>query len=318
MHILVMFTFPWKLGLTESSCLTNGSARKRWPDHGGSPADGRFKSSLHQTKSCSLERITGISADVLCNITQIEDESIAHRMSWMARRQTTRVEDIAYSLMGIFDVSMPLLYGEGEKAFTRLQEEIIKGSVDHSLFAWNAMPSDNFTSFGEVQLTSVFATHPSQIIHSSGFHRRRLDDGDSSGESYSLTNMGVQTRFRLQLYHHLLQIRGPIRIEPSSENDRVYLAVLGCQYPDTTAPMRYQPAIFIQRFSAAKPQFVRIAIAGVVAVHNDVDKLAYTGVIGLNRSRLETVYLCKTVPECVRSNIADVSTKGRLSLNRPY
>jgi hypothetical protein len=46
----------------------------------------------------------------------------------MENRDTTREEDKAYSLLGIFDVHMPLLYGEGEKrAFRRLQEEIDKG-----------------------------------------------------------------------------------------------------------------------------------------------------------------------------------------------
>jgi hypothetical protein len=43
---------------------------------------------------------------------------------------------MAYSLFGIFGVNLPLLYGEGEKAFFRLQEEILKQSTDHSIFAW--------------------------------------------------------------------------------------------------------------------------------------------------------------------------------------
>ncbi|KAK3695763.1 hypothetical protein B0T22DRAFT_478391 [Podospora appendiculata] len=51
-------------------------------------------------------------------------------------RHTTRVEDQAYALLGLFDVNMPLLYGEREKAFLRLQEEIIKRSTDESIFAW--------------------------------------------------------------------------------------------------------------------------------------------------------------------------------------
>ncbi len=63
--------------------------------------------------------------------------SIANRMSWAANRDATRAEDIAYSLFGIFDVHMPLLYGEGlPKAFRRLQEEIMKYLDDHTLFAW--------------------------------------------------------------------------------------------------------------------------------------------------------------------------------------
>ncbi|KAH5280559.1 hypothetical protein HBI72_021710 [Parastagonospora nodorum] len=82
-----------------------------------------------------LEKITSIDIDVLAN-GSIESISIARRMSWAAKRQTTRIEDQAYSLLGIFDVNMPLLYGEGKKAFRRLQEEIMKISDDQSLFAW--------------------------------------------------------------------------------------------------------------------------------------------------------------------------------------
>ncbi|KAI6023037.1 hypothetical protein BKA83DRAFT_595498 [Pisolithus microcarpus] len=62
---------------------------------------------------------------------------IAHIMSWAADRKTTRVEDRAYSLLGLFGVNMPMLYGEGSKAFQRLQLEIIRVSSDHSIFAWN-------------------------------------------------------------------------------------------------------------------------------------------------------------------------------------
>jgi len=57
-------------------------------------------------------------------------------MSWAASRTTTRVEDRAYSLMGLLDVNMPMLYGEGKKAFHRLQLEIIRTSNDQSIFAW--------------------------------------------------------------------------------------------------------------------------------------------------------------------------------------
>src|ERR1700733_3963544 len=59
-------------------------------------------------------------------------------MSWASKRESTRVEDVAYYLMGMFGINMPLFYGEGERAFTRLQEEIMKVSDDHSLFAWKS------------------------------------------------------------------------------------------------------------------------------------------------------------------------------------
>lgn len=63
--------------------------------------------------------------------------SVAQRMSWVSTRRTSRNEDMAYCLMGLFEVNMPILYGEGsKKAFRRLQEEILRNSSDHSLFAW--------------------------------------------------------------------------------------------------------------------------------------------------------------------------------------
>ncbi|KAK7988524.1 hypothetical protein PG989_008839 [Apiospora arundinis] len=62
--------------------------------------------------------------------------SVASRMFWASKRQTTRCEDAAYCLMGLFNVNMPLLYGEGRKAFVRLQEEIIKISTDTSILAF--------------------------------------------------------------------------------------------------------------------------------------------------------------------------------------
>jgi hypothetical protein len=68
---------------------------------------------------------TGIEQQYLLK-GDIEFASVAKRMSWAAKRRTTRVEDMAYCLLGIFGVNMPLLYGEGTKAFTRLQEEIMK------------------------------------------------------------------------------------------------------------------------------------------------------------------------------------------------
>ncbi|EXL54233.1 hypothetical protein FOCG_07312 [Fusarium oxysporum f. sp. radicis-lycopersici 26381] len=55
--------------------------------------------------------------------------SVAQRLSWSSERNTTRPEDKAYSLLGIFDVHMPMIYGESiENALRRLHEEIGKNS----------------------------------------------------------------------------------------------------------------------------------------------------------------------------------------------
>jgi len=84
-----------------------------------------------------LFEITKIQPGILRG-GKLSDISVAERMSWASRRQTTREEDLAYCLMGVFDVNMPMMYGEGPKAFVRLQEYIMQDSDDHSLFAWRA------------------------------------------------------------------------------------------------------------------------------------------------------------------------------------
>lgn len=67
-------------------------------------------------------------------------------MSWAASRSTTRIEDRAYYLMGLSEIHMPMLYGEGERGFYRLQEEIIKQSNDMSIFCWTDTTA-NFSTY---------------------------------------------------------------------------------------------------------------------------------------------------------------------------
>jgi hypothetical protein len=83
-----------------------------------------------------INEITGIPNRLLSGEVELVVFSVAERMSWASNRTTTRVEDEAYSLMGIFGVNMPLLYGEKQQAFRRLQEEIMRTTDDQSLFAW--------------------------------------------------------------------------------------------------------------------------------------------------------------------------------------
>ncbi|OJT04045.1 hypothetical protein TRAPUB_5281 [Trametes pubescens] len=85
----------------------------------------------------TLEEITGVNFDILAGrVTDLDTISIAKRMSWAAHQETTYVEDQAYCLMGLFCVNMPPLYSEESNAFLRLQEEIVKGIPDQSVFAW--------------------------------------------------------------------------------------------------------------------------------------------------------------------------------------
>ena len=84
----------------------------------------------------TLNDITGVPEHILTDGLYGNRPCIARIMSWAADRTTTRVEDRAYSLMGLLGVNMPMLYGEGKKAFHRLQLEIIRTSDDQSIFAW--------------------------------------------------------------------------------------------------------------------------------------------------------------------------------------
>jgi hypothetical protein len=115
--------------------------------------------------------------------------SIADRMSWAANRETTRSEDIAYCLFGIFDVHLPPLYGEGaEKAFLRLQEEIIKTSTDLSILAWS---SENPC----ISPRGALAPSPAWF---SGRTRILVTDTEPSiVEPFRITNKGLRVRLPL-------------------------------------------------------------------------------------------------------------------------
>jgi hypothetical protein len=78
-----------------------------------------------------IQSITGIT-----HLVDYKEASVAQKMSWASQRETTRLEDQAYCLLGLFNVSMPLLYGEGPKAFLRLQHEILSRMDDDTIFAW--------------------------------------------------------------------------------------------------------------------------------------------------------------------------------------
>ncbi|KAF2113564.1 hypothetical protein BDV96DRAFT_114202 [Lophiotrema nucula] len=87
------------------------------------------KQSLEQT----VREITGIDVEALRR-SPLSKFSKDERLSWAAKRETTRVEDMAYCLLGIFNVYMPLIYGEGRKnALARLEEQIERVSKDKVL-----------------------------------------------------------------------------------------------------------------------------------------------------------------------------------------
>lgn len=139
---------------------------------------------------------TGIDEGILIETTygslqhDLSGRSVASRMSWAAFRETTRPEDIAYCLLGIFDVNMPLLYGEGEKkAFHRLQEEILKNSDDQSLLAWTPRW---FEKGHTKNLCGPLAEHPFEFRNASN-----IVPLPGVPDTYSLTSSGLRIELLL-------------------------------------------------------------------------------------------------------------------------
>ena len=130
--------------------------------------------------------------------------SVARRMSWMWGRQTSRREDTAYCLLGIFDVNMPLLYGEGEKAFIRLQEHIISTISDPSLLAWafKDCSDANWTSLSPLSasICPYLAPLPNAFRDSSSiqpFHGPAQWNLSSTRLPWLKTNRGLQVTIPL-------------------------------------------------------------------------------------------------------------------------
>lgn len=146
--------------------------------------------------------VTGISSQ---DMADPQSASIAAKMSWASRRQTSRVEDMAYSLLGIFDLIMPLLYGEGHNAFKRLQYEIIgEWSDDESIFAWK---HDGPRPCG------MLAKSPAAFAE--------------SGDIITFVNLDPLTR-PPRVTGKLLVMNGILPVRDPTEDVKVSLVILNC------------------------------------------------------------------------------------------
>ena len=171
--------------------------------------------------------ITGIHHKILED-SAISSTNVAQKMSWAANRTTTRKEDMAYCLLGLFDVNMALIYGEGEKAFLRLQEHIAATSTDHSLFAWG-VPSgrDHTTEENLRSYRSIFARSPAD------FH--------GCGALWNATivppNVWTQTNrgFHAPLPTVPSSLAENLPGHPAKIDDQDYLAILNCSSGSSVA-----------------------------------------------------------------------------------
>ena len=145
----------------------------------------------------AISQITGIPIEVISHGLYWRDNyTVAERISWAADRITTREEDGSYCLLGLLDVHMPLLYGEGgTNAFKRLQEEIIKTTPDHSIFAWvlrgkRSLSHDLDGYFGPVLAASpqAFSVLPKFVLNPP---KSNATSTIRSESSYAVTNRGL-------------------------------------------------------------------------------------------------------------------------------
>ncbi|KAE9369059.1 HET-domain-containing protein [Stipitochalara longipes BDJ] len=151
----------------------------------------------------NLSRKTKIPRAILNHTAKLSTCSVAQRFSWAATRITKRIEDRAYSLMGLFDISMPMIYGERGNAFIRLQQHIIQKSKDESIFAW-AMEQQEA---GSKSYSGLYAPSPSVYINCSDM----VQTPGSLGFSESNGDLSI----RVWLYPH---------------SPGTYLAVLQCSH----------------------------------------------------------------------------------------
>lgn len=193
-----------------------------------------------------LTEITGIQLDVLTGKISPQDVSIASRMHWAAHRKTSRTEDVAYCLLGIFDVNIPLLYGEGTRSFIRLQEAILAREDDHSLFAWHSdMSQDEAISSTASKadgLSGLLADSPAKF----------WDDSDiETVVPLTLTsNPPVITSKGLGIDFLLLPC------DKEQVEDADYRVVLSCER--IRDGQRQSPVIFLKRIWGMGDQFARV------------------------------------------------------------
>ncbi|KAJ8127244.1 hypothetical protein O1611_g6395 [Lasiodiplodia mahajangana] len=192
----------------------------------------------------ALADITGIDIRVLEGTLQPSEIGVAARMKWASQRKTTRLEDMAYCLMGLFDVNMPLLYGEGTKAFIRLQDEILKSSYDPSIFTWSAPEG----SSNEV-LSGLLAETPHHFTYAENY--RPMPPLTSQGSTtWSTTNQGL----RLSLF--LLPSRDSTGNKIADEYDAILECSMRRGDEAYMSPAIRMKRLYGDQFARIEPQVV--------------------------------------------------------------
>ncbi|KAF9230320.1 hypothetical protein BU15DRAFT_91139 [Melanogaster broomeanus] len=140
-----------------------------------------------------ITHITGIPEGVLSD-GETTSFSVATRMTWASRRSTTKKEDKAYSLMGIFDITLPIIYGGRENVFVKFQREIMKRHADQSIFAWTAESTPPTATAGLLTPSPAYFADVNEIsdeVFVKDFAHMIKPDSRPPAH-YSHTNLGIQ------------------------------------------------------------------------------------------------------------------------------
>ncbi|KAI1478538.1 heterokaryon incompatibility protein-domain-containing protein [Daldinia eschscholtzii] len=222
-----------------------------------------------------ITKVTGISEDVLLGYTALSDITVALKMSWAANRSTTREEDMAYCLMGLFDINMPLLYGEGTKAFKRLQEEIMHRYEDYTILLCNGLNWDIFLAdspadfSGQIMHDPYWTFDPKVNVrddHSIEMDLRKLHNQielpigassifeDSSHAAMSLTSRGVHVALLCLKSAHNRFSSAWTRCWYDDDSGPLFIFLRICRPTGTIAHYRQPQLFYLRQSDMAKVQ----------------------------------------------------------------
>ncbi|KAK0609667.1 heterokaryon incompatibility protein-domain-containing protein [Bombardia bombarda] len=268
----------------------------------GSKKDREFRSLL--SRASHVDEPILLYPRLMNHIHQV---SVARKMYWASSRITTRIEDEAYCLMGLFGVNMPLIYGEGHNAFRRLQEEIINNSqdVDDSILAW-------YNTESQPQLYSDILAYSPKSFSLSG----DISLGGASNpfpfnpqEPMSITSQGIKQPlliFRGDIDNmddgcgtrHFQPFPRELRDECFTDDETRFLAILNCQVGPIPG---VSPVLFVSPHQSA---YRRVVIRGQDMLRFSLHDVAYlaSSQYDLHKSIIQTISTIKdTTPIYLKS-----------------
>ncbi|KAM5546156.1 hypothetical protein V8D89_000282 [Ganoderma adspersum] len=273
-----------------------------------------------------VESVTKIDYKALLHMEPLDAFSVAQRLSWAASRETTREEDRAYSLLGILDINMATLYGEGDRAFRRLQEQIMQRTPDQSLFAWGRIylgsqlsrdpdltetpKAHRATQRTMSKQRHLFATSPDKFKGCEGIRTSRRDTGQllsSHGHriAYTPTPYGMSTQlWMVPLTQDLLLRAIPHSAEDlqldvtldSSKGSQWHLVILRCELKQRQGHCLGR----VCYLTPSEESDVNFVYTGSIGVHSQHERLDYYELFLLSpatiehcrpRIKLKTVYI---------------------------